>query len=265
MNELALFAGAGGGLLASKWLLGWRTVCYVENAEYPAKILQARIKDGLLDDAPIWDDVRTFDGKPWRGCVDIVSAGFPCQPFAAGGLGRGEDDARNMWPDTVRVISEVGPTWVLLENSPKLLQFSKQWQRRAYVERIVAELAEIGYVGRWGCLSAASVGMQHKRERVWIVAYAFDEEREVILCGDAGNGDEGDGREAVEAVALDAVWSRLSLLEERLGEPSVFGDDDGLAYRVDRLAAVGEGQVPGVVARVWGMLVEDARDGESSL
>lgn len=254
MDELALFAGAGGGLLASKWLLGWRTVCYVENAKYPVEVLKARIRDGWLDDAPIWDDVRTFDGKPWRGCVDIVTAGFPCQPFASGGKGKGADDARDMWPDTVRVIGEVRPTWVLLENSPNLLQFSEKWQRPAYFERMVAELAEIGYVGRWGCLSAASVGMQHKRERVWIVAYSVDERRSVILRGDEADSVTSGGPKAMEAVTLDAVWSRLARLEERLGEPSVFGDDDGLAHRVDRLAAVGEGQVPAVVARVWGLL-----------
>src|SRR3990172_13273064 len=85
VNELALFAGAGGGLLASKWLLGWRTVCYVEWETYAVEVLKARIRDGWLDDAPIWDDAFTLDGRPWRGCVDIVTAGFPCQPFSIAG------------------------------------------------------------------------------------------------------------------------------------------------------------------------------------
>ena len=76
MRELSLFTGAGGGLLGSI-LLGWRTVAYVERDPYCQRVLQARIRDGTIDDAPIFDDVRRFDGKPWRGKVDVVSAGFP--------------------------------------------------------------------------------------------------------------------------------------------------------------------------------------------
>lgn len=77
LRELSLFSGGGGGLLASKWLLGWRTIGYVEFAEYPIKIIRARIKDTYLDDAPIFGDIKEFDGKPWRGLVDVISAGFP--------------------------------------------------------------------------------------------------------------------------------------------------------------------------------------------
>jgi DNA (cytosine-5)-methyltransferase 1 len=254
MYELALFAGAGGGLLGSKWLLGWRTVCYVENGEYPVQVLRARIRDGFLDDAPIWGDVRTFDGRPWRGVVDCVSAGFPCQPWAQGGKERGEDDPRNLWPDTVRIVGEVRPTWVLLENSPNLLQRSHKRKLPPYVRRIIGELAGLGYVGRWGCLSAAALGFDHKRRRLWIVAYAGGEGRAKFLRVHEGDGAAGDAQKAFAPVALESVWSRLSRLEERLGEPSVFGADDGMANRVERLEAVGEGQVPAVVAAVWGLL-----------
>jgi len=86
MNELALFAGAGGGILGGH-LLGWRTVCAVEWEKYPACVLAARQNDGLLPPFPIWDDVQTFDGKPWRGIVDVVSGGFPCQDISAAGRG----------------------------------------------------------------------------------------------------------------------------------------------------------------------------------
>ena len=78
MNELALFAGAGGGILGGK-LLGWRTVCAVEWNPFAAGVLAARQNEGALSPFPIWDDVRTFDGNPWRGLVDVVSGGFPCQ------------------------------------------------------------------------------------------------------------------------------------------------------------------------------------------
>ena len=88
MNELALFAGAGGGILGGH-LLGWRTVCAVEWEAYPASVLCARQNDGLLPNFPIWDDVQTFDGKPWRGIIDVVSGGFPCQDISAAGRGGG--------------------------------------------------------------------------------------------------------------------------------------------------------------------------------
>ena len=88
MNELALFAGAGGGILGGH-LLGWRTVCAVEWEQYPASVLCARQNDGLLPPFPIWDDVQNFDGKPWRGIVDVVSGGFPCQDISAAGTGGG--------------------------------------------------------------------------------------------------------------------------------------------------------------------------------
>lgn len=94
MNELALFAGAGGGILGGH-LLGWRTVCAVEWEPYAASVLAARQNDGLLPAFPVWDDVRTFDGKPWRGIVDVVSGGFPCQDISAAGAGAGIDGERS--------------------------------------------------------------------------------------------------------------------------------------------------------------------------
>jgi hypothetical protein len=87
LRELALFAGAGGGILGGH-LLGWRCVCAVEWEPYPAGVLIARQNEGFLPPFPIWDDVRTFDGKPWRGVVDVVSGGFPCQDISAAGKGR---------------------------------------------------------------------------------------------------------------------------------------------------------------------------------
>ena len=87
MNELALFAGAGGGILGGH-LLGWRTVCAVEWEPYPASILCARQNDGILPPFPIWDDIQTFDGRPWRGIVQVVSGGFPCQDISAAGGGQ---------------------------------------------------------------------------------------------------------------------------------------------------------------------------------
>ena len=158
--ELALFAGIGGGILGSK-LLGHRIVCAVENEPYCREVLLRRQEEGILEAFPIWDDVRTFDGKPWRGVVDCISAGFPCQPFSVAGKRRGADDERNMWPDTIRIIGEVRPRYALLENVPGLLV-------SGYMGRIFGDISELGYDCRWGIIGADDVGAPHRRKRLWI-------------------------------------------------------------------------------------------------
>src|SRR5690606_19439133 len=120
LRELALFAGVGGGILGGH-LLGWRTVCAVEYNAYARSVLLARQNDGTLAPFPIWDDVRTFDGNPWRGIVDVVSGGFPCQDISAAGKGAGIDGERSgLWGEMARIIREVQPRFVFVENSPML-------------------------------------------------------------------------------------------------------------------------------------------------
>ena len=161
MNELALFAGAGGGILGGK-LLGWRTVCAVEWEPYPASVLCARQNDRLLPPFPIWDDVQTFDGKPWRGIVDVVSGGFPCQDISAAGKGAGIDGERSgMWKHMARVVSEVRPRYVFVENSPMLVTRG--------LERVLGDLTALGYDTKWTVMGAADVGANHQRDRIWIV------------------------------------------------------------------------------------------------
>lgn len=284
MNELALFAGGGGGLLGTK-TLGFRPVCYVEWNRYAADILQARIKDGCLEAAPIWDDVRTFDGRAWAGKVDIVTGGFPCQPFSNAGKGLGESDPRNMWPATIRIIRMVRPRWLLLENVPGLIS-------KPYWRTILGELSEAGFSAEWGCLSAAAVGAPHIRERVWIVGYA-----ERGRCGrDYGRGAAQQPAGRCKDVAYAEGFSRR--LYARSREPGQASSDSersskvvadsaefgwkagqrpqptaaggnwwavepelgrvahGVANRVDRLTAIGNGQVPAVVRAAWLLLKE---------
>ena len=160
MNELALFAGAGGGILGGH-LLGWRTVCAVEWEQYPASVLCARQNDGLLPPFPIWDDVQTFDGKPWRGIVDVVSGGFPCTDISAAGKGAGIDgEASGMWREMARIIHEVRPQYVFVENSPMLTSRG--------LGTVLGDLAGMGFDARWGVLGAADVGANHQRDRIWI-------------------------------------------------------------------------------------------------
>ena len=162
MNELALFAGAGGSILGGK-LLGWRTVCAVEWEAYPASVLVARQNDKQLEPFPIWDDARTFDGKPWRGIVDVISGGFPCTDISAAGKGAGIDgEASGMWAEMARIICEVRPRFVFVENSPMLTSRG--------LGRVLGDLVSMGFDAEWGVLGAADIGAPHQRDRIWIVA-----------------------------------------------------------------------------------------------
>ena len=137
MNELALFAGAGGGILGGK-LLGWRTVCAVEWEPYPASVLCARQNDGLLETFPIWDDVQTFDGHPWRGIVDVVSGGFPCQDLSTAKWGGGlvltekEVDYGKRWGGLLARLDQDLSLWrtpqcSLITDSTESLQTFPNW------------------------------------------------------------------------------------------------------------------------------------------
>lgn len=164
MNELHLFAGAGGGILAGQ-LLGHRTICAVEWEPYAQAVLVARQNDGTFPPFPVWDDVQTFDGHPWRGLVGIVAGGFPCQDISTAGKGAGLDGARSgMWHHMARIIGEVRPRFVLVENSPALTSRG--------LGRVLGDLAALGFDAQWGVLGACDVGAPHKRERIWIVANA---------------------------------------------------------------------------------------------
>jgi len=169
MNELSLFSGSGGGVLATTHLLNWRTVGYVEFNPYCQQVLAQRIKDELLDQAPIFGDVRAFIAEgyadAYKGMVTVISAGFPCQPFSVAGRQKAEDDPRNMWPATLDVIRRVEPRYCLLENVPGLLS-----RKHRYFETILKDLAESGYNAKWKVISAAEVGAPHKRDRLFIVA-----------------------------------------------------------------------------------------------
>lgn len=254
MNELALFAGAGGGILGGH-LLGWRTVCAVEWADYPRRVLLARQRDGCLPRFPIWDDVRTFDGKPWRGRVDVVSGGFPCQDISVAGRGGGLDGERSgLWVEMARIIGEVRPAFAFVENSPALTSRG--------LGRVLGDLAEMGFDARWGVFSAADVGARHLRERIWIVAHAVQNGRDEGLQDH--NGTEGARREPaqwrkdwVKPEVVSAIGRALD--EGWMAEPEYARAFDDMATVVDRLAATGNGQVPAVAAMAWRILTHNTK------
>ena len=164
MNGMALFAGIGGLELGLHLAIpGYRSVCHVERDAYAAASLVARMEDKTLEEAPIWDDVGTFDGKPWHGVVDLISGGFPCQDISTAGKGAGIEGARSgLWSEYARIIREVGPRYVFVENVPALTTRG--------LNRVLGDLASLGFDAEWDCFSAAGVGAPHKRRRIFILA-----------------------------------------------------------------------------------------------
>lgn len=246
MNVLALFAGAGGGILGGK-LLGWRTVCAVEINAYARNVLLARQRDGILEPFPIWDDVTTFDGNQWRGRVDLVSGGFPCQDISTAGNGAGIDGERSgLWAEFARIISEVQPAFVFVENSPALLVRG--------IHRVLGDLAALGYNAEWGVLGACAGGAPHSRERMWIMAYAKGiglQGSSLRIC----NGESSSPRVLSEPTGggrgFCSRWWEI--------EPGVCRVANGVADRVDRARVSGNGQVPAVVRKAWHVLCQRGR------
>lgn len=138
--------------------------CYVEHEASAATNLVRRMEAKELDAAPLWSDLRTFVGRPWRGLVDLIIAGYPCQPFSVAGRRLGERDPRHLWPYVRRTIEQVRPPLVFLENVPGHLSLG--W------DRVYRDLTRLGYRVEAGIFSASEVGAPHKRERMFALAVA---------------------------------------------------------------------------------------------
>ena len=221
MNELHLFAGAGGGILGGL-LLGHAPVCAVELEAYPRSVLLQRQRDGILPWFPVWDDVRTFDGNPWKGQVDIISGGFPCNGISS----IGDRDAfghpkTGLWKEMVRVIREVRPEYVFVENVQNLLVLG--------LGDVLGDLAGMGFDAAWGMYGAHQVQANHRRERIWVLAHTRRLGRQA--CKETPRGQ-------FEPHRCD-WW---------MGEPGMGRLDDGTPNRMDRLRCLGMLQVPAVAA-----------------
>tara|TARA_Y100001938_G_scaffold40015_1_gene55397 strand:- start:206 stop:1090 length:885 start_codon:yes stop_codon:yes gene_type:complete len=291
LNELALFSGIGGGILGGK-LLGWRTVCAVEQDPYCIAALAQRQNEGFLSPFPIWDDVCAFDGTRWRGIVDVVSGGFPCQDISAAGKGTGIKGSRSgLWSEMARIIGEVRPRFAFIENSPMLVIRG--------LDTVLCDLAKMGFDAKWGCISATEVGANHKRDRIWIVARNKMADTDSInwgsikksrkskrktwgestsnsrsnvadtgcQYGSKGNSGELDKDKTIRPTSTIHTQSGSqgfvgcsSTTHEQptknwwSAEPNVGRVVNGMAFRVDRLKAIGNGQVPEVVRTAWEIL-----------
>ncbi len=195
---LSLCSGVAGLELGLRLALGptYQTVAFCERDAYAAAALVARMEDAALDHAPIWDDLESFPGWAFRGKVDILSAGFPCQPWSVAGKRGGTDDERWIWPAIWRIICDVEPAIVFLENVPGLLVPDG-------IGEVLGSLAELGFDAEWTCLRASDVGAPHQRNRVFILA-------------DAG---------------CVSSWGRQPLTEPRSGDQAAAGESDAtMAY-----------------------------------
>jgi len=289
LRTLHLFAGAGGGILADI-LLGHHPVCAVEIEPYCQQVLSARQKDGHLPWFPIFADVQAFDGKPWRGRVDVVCGGFPCQDISSAGKGAGiEGERSGMWKHMARIIGEIRPCYAFVENSPMLVGRG--------LAVVIGDLAEMGYDARWCVLGAVDAGAPHRRDRIWILATdsnlrgcndgsGIERKHEVYnpeiretqedqqsrsigqhrtgeACADVANSDMSQRQRMRCPIGVSqehsdimphCTWWRSDPAETP--QSNVGRVAHGVASRVDRLKAIGNGQVPAVAALAWRILAQ---------
>lgn len=139
-----------------------RTICYLEIEVYVQAVLVKAIQEGRLCPAPIWTNVKSFDARPFRGVVDGITGGFPCQPFSSAGKRKGQEDPRHLWPSIANAIRLCRPGWVFLENVPGLVTLG--------LRDVLQDLGQMGYRTTWGIFSAEEVGAPHQRKRVFILA-----------------------------------------------------------------------------------------------
>ena len=164
MKHGSLFSGIGGFDLAADWM-GWENVFHCEIAEFPRKIL-----NHYWPNADCHEDIKKTDFTKYRGTVDIISGGFPCQPYSAAGKRLGKEDDRHLWPEMLRVIREVEPQWVVGENVRGLLN----WNGGMVFHEVCADLENIGYEVQAFIIPASGINAPHQRERLWIVAHSIN-------------------------------------------------------------------------------------------
>ena len=204
LTHLSLFSGIGGLDLAAEWA-GFRTVGQCEWAEYPRAVLEKHWP-GL----PRWRDIRTltkesFYEETGLHTVDVISGGFPCQPFSVAGKQRGKEDDRYLWPEFIRVIRELWPTWVIGENVPGIINLA--------LNTVLADLEAEGYEVQCFLIPACGVDAPHKRNRIVIVAHSKSRRKSGVFSGRTGTW----------GFSSESRWP---------SEPAICGMDDGIRTEV---------------------------------
>jgi DNA (cytosine-5)-methyltransferase 1 len=227
MRHGSLFSGIGGFDLAASWA-GCHNVFQVEIDEFCRQILEKHFPH-----ATRYKDIRQFNGKKYSGTIDILSGGFPCQPFSAAGKRKGKSDSRYLWPEMLRVIKEIQPTWVLAENVYGLVTL----KRGMVLETVCADLESSGYEIQPYIVPACAVGAIHKRERTWILANSnrFRLRRNLQ-------------KNTSQKTELPEVFppQLMPTDQKLLPTPYITGGYDGIPNRLDRIKALGNAIVPQV-------------------
>lgn len=230
MKHGSLFNGIGGFQLAASWM-GWENVFSCEIDEWCNKVTKQHFQNCIQH-----GDIKQTDFTIYRGNIDFLSGGFPCQDISVSGLGAGIDGVKSgLWSEFRRAANEINPKNILIENSPNLTKKG--------FEKVLVDLAEIGYDAEWECLSASDFGFDHIRSRIWILAYPTSQRRRGILHMLKRSLVEKNR----ETNPLDTSRHPFLRFEERNSEPSVFGMADGLPKRLDvvkRLGGAGNAVVP---------------------
>ena len=285
MNGLALFAGVGGLELGIKQLIpSSRIICYVEGEAFSSSVLVSKMEEGILHEAPIWSDVRTFNGSIFSGKVDFISAGFPCQPWSVAGKQKGIEDERWLWDDIERIICDVRPNFVFLENVSNFINGG--------IDAVLGTLAKFGFNAEYGCLKVSEVGGNHHRNRFFLFAYSAEGGRIMAdtngfrspesgeICqrsngkefecdGEKGGIIQYSNRFRRTQLHAPSIPSELGFITRGYDtpwgskawwsvEPSICRVVDGVADRVDRLRACGNGVVPYQAYRAYSELIERA-------
>jgi len=238
-RHLDLFSGIGGFALAARWL-GMETVGFCEIDPWARKVLNKNFPN-----VPIHKDVKTLKGNEY-GAIDIITGGYPCQPFSTAGKNLGSDDPRHLWPEMRRVINTAKPPWVLCENV--------EGHVRNGLDEVCSEMEEDGYEVEPMLIPASSVGARQRRKRVWILAYRKGDgwrQRDKDQRGSLAR--TGKGEEQGSRDAFDSVW----------GEPleTLFGGEAyGVSDRVDRLRGLGNAIVPQVAYEIMRAIIFSHND-----
>ncbi len=222
-------------------ILGWCTRCAVEIDAGARQILLDRQRDGVIEQFPIWDDIRTFDGNPWRGKIDVITGGFPCQDISQCGQGAGLDGERSgLWTEMARIICEVRPKLVQVENSPMLTSRG--------LGRVLGDLAGMGFDAKWGVFRASTIGAAHHRSRIFLVAYPYGTKLEGLDIPKPACIDTQESRRRQFARAIDATISA----DDYTSMPR---NPDDVARGMDGLKTTGNGWVPAMAARAAATLL----------
>lgn len=230
MTHASLFSGIGGFDIAAEWA-GWTNMFNCEIDGFCRRVLQYHFPN-----ARQYADIRTTDFTVWRGHIDVLTGGFPCQPFSVAGKRLGTDDERHLWPEMLRAIREIRPRWVVGENVFGIVN----WSKGLVFEQVCADLENEGYAVQPFILPACAVDAPHRRDRVWVVAHRNDagseNSREERFRTDSHN-DASDaarfgcqpGRSESDGAVQDAqIRADLYVTSKRFGSERTFADADSV-------------------------------------